>query len=121
MVAPPTYDPGAWAELAAYTRLTVLQQHDHDPSRKQVIATHLANLAPYAHTGGDAAAASIIAQHYQDEDNRLAGRPAPTSPAVADTGGELHTDRAEAASFMASDPHLQTPIGSEESRSGSTP
>jgi len=77
MAAAPTPTPEAWAALPGYTRLVILHQRDTDRARKQVIAAHLANLAPYAAAGGDAAAAALIAQHYPVEAERLAGTPQP--------------------------------------------
>lgn len=69
--------------MGDYTRLVILSQRDRDEERRQVAARHIANLAPYAHAGADAAAGAIIAQHYQAEAARLAGDAA-AGPVVVD-------------------------------------
>lgn len=69
--------------MGDYTRLVILSQRDQDEQRRQVAARHIANLAPYAHAGADAAAGSVIAQHYQAEAAQLAGD-APAGPIVID-------------------------------------
>lgn len=78
MVAAPSFTPQAWQQLGGYTRLIVLHQADHDTARRQVIATHLATIAPYASGGrADSIAEPLVAQHYADEDARRAGRQTP--------------------------------------------
>lgn len=84
MTAPPSPTPEAWAQLDDYTRLVILHQRDTDTARKQAIATHLANIAPYAGAGADGPAAALITQHYAAEAEQLAGtpQPAPASDAT---------------------------------------
>lgn len=73
---PPSPDPGAWAAMGGYARLGVLQQRDTDPVRRQVAASHLSALGPYAEAA-DEPAGQVIAQHYAAEAAQLAGSPPP--------------------------------------------
>lgn len=75
MSPPPSPTPEQWAKLDDYTRLVFLQQRDTDPGRRQVTASHLAIIGPYAGAGADGPAAALIAQHYQAEAAQLAGEP----------------------------------------------
>jgi hypothetical protein len=71
---PPSPTPEAWAQTGGYGRLVILQPRDTDPARRQVAASHLAVLGPYA-SAADGPAGQVIAQLYAAEAAELAGRP----------------------------------------------